>query len=129
MRTATLTLSIVVHVIGVCALIIAPLFATDTLPDPRSAMEFIRAVPLEIPTPPPLELARTPFANPDAAPLEAPQGIRPEEPAAPPSDAHPVDDSLITFGGDVSFVDVTPPPPPQPAAPCGSVERSGRRRR
>jgi len=118
MRTATLALSIVVHVIGVCALIIAPLFAMDTLPDPRSAMEFIRVVPLEIPTPPSLRLARTPVANPDAAPLEAPQGIRPEEPAEHPSDADPVDDSVITFGGvGLSILDVPPPSPPQPAAP------------
>jgi periplasmic protein TonB len=118
MRTVTLTLSIVAHVIGACALIIAPLYATDTLPEPRSVMEFIRLAPLEIPTTPPARLAPTPAVRPDAAPLVAPQGIGPEEPAQPPSDARPPDDSVITFGGgDIAIIDVTPPPPPQPAAP------------
>ena len=120
MRTATLTLSIVAHAIGVCALIIAPLLATDTLPEPRSATEFIRVTPLVPPTPPPVRRAEPPavVARADAAPLQAPDGIGPEEPTEPLNDAHPVNDGVITFGSsDLSIIDVTPPPPPPPPGP------------
>jgi hypothetical protein len=42
MRTCTITLSIVVHAIAVCAAFVAPLLATDELPSPRTATEFIQ---------------------------------------------------------------------------------------
>ena len=117
MRTATLTLSIVAHVIAACALIIAPLFATDTLPEPRSATEFIAVTPLVPPTPPPVRVVRQPRvdARPDAAPLVAPQGIRPEPPIESSNDLPVVDDRAIVFGSsDVPIGDVAPPPPPPP---------------
>jgi protein TonB len=126
MRTATLTLSIVAHVIAACALFIAPLFATDTLPDLRSATEFIRVVPLAIPTPPPVRLDRIPrvVANPDAAPIEVPDGIHAEEPVETASDALETDTGAIVFGsGDVPIADVVPapPPPPQPLRVGGEI--------
>jgi protein TonB len=125
MRTATLTLSIVAHVIGACALIIAPLFATDTLPDPRTATEFIRVVPLAIPTPPPARLDRTPrvVANRDAAPIEAPDGIRAEEPIEPGNDALEVDRGPIVSGSDVPMADAvpSPAPPSQPVRVGGEI--------
>jgi protein TonB len=108
-------LSIVAHVIAACALIIAPLYATDTLPEPRSATEFIRVVPLATPTPPPVRLDRTPrvAANRDAAPIEVPDGIRAEEPFEPVNDAIEIDRNAIVFGSsDVPIADLVPPPPP-----------------
>ena len=118
MRSATLTLSIVAHVIAACALIIAPLFATDTLPDARSATEFIRVVPLATPTPPPARLDRTPrvVANPDAAPIATPDGIHAEEPVEPLNDALESDRSAIVFGSrDIPIADLIPPPPSPPS--------------
>jgi protein TonB len=117
MRTATLILSIVAHVVAACGLIIAPLYATDTLPEPRSAPEFIRVVPLATPTPPPVRLDRTPrvAANRDAAPIEVPDGIRAEEPVEPVNDAIEIDRNAIVFGSsDVPIADLVPPPPPPP---------------
>jgi protein TonB len=117
MRTATLTLSIVAHVVGVCVLIIAPLFATDTLPEPRTATEFIHLAALDLPKPPPVRRAQAPavVAHPDAAPLQAPQGILPEQPIDSTNDARTVDDTAIVFGSGVPIVDVTLPPPLPPA--------------
>ena len=118
MRIATLTLSIVAHVIAACALIIAPLFATDTLPEPRSATEFIEVTPLVPPTPPPVRVVRQSHleARTDVPPLEAPEGIRPEAPIESASDLPVVDDRAIVFGSsDVPIGDVAPPPPPPPA--------------
>jgi protein TonB len=125
MRTATLTLSIVAHVMGACALIIAPLYATDTLPEPRTATEFIRVVPLATPTPPPVRLDRTPrvAAHRDAAPIEAPDGIRAEEPVEPVNDALRDDLGPIVFGSDMPVADFVPPPPspPQPVRVGGDI--------
>jgi len=119
MRAVTVTLSIVAHVIGVCALIIAPLLATDALPEPRSATEFIRVVPLVPPAPPPVRRPpSTAVARPDAAPLTTPEGIAPEPPIEPLPDLQPDNDGLITFGsGNSPIIDFGPPPPPQPPAP------------
>ena len=117
MRTVTLTLSIVAHVFAACALIIAPLFATDTLPEPRTATEFIRVVPLAIPTPPPARLDRAPriVANPDAPPIVTPDGIHAEEPVEPVNDVLESDRSAIVIGsGDVPIGDLVPSPPSPP---------------
>lgn len=126
MRTATLMLSIVVHVIAACALVIAPLYATDTLPEPRSATEFIQVVPVAPPTPPPVRLDRAPrvAANRDAAPIEVPDGIRAEEPFEPVNDAIELDSSAIVFGRtDVPIADLVPPPatPPPPVRVGGEI--------
>jgi hypothetical protein len=54
MRTYTIALSIVVHAISACAAVIAPLLATDELPAPRTATEFIEVIPTpQPPSPPP----------------------------------------------------------------------------
>lgn len=118
MRTVTLMLSIIAHVIGVCTLILAPLFATDTLPEPRRATEFIAVTPLVPPTPPPVRRAPSPVvvAHRDAAPSEAPIGITPEPPIEPVADVPPSNDGAIVFGsGDLSVLNlITPPSPPLP---------------
>jgi periplasmic protein TonB len=118
MRTYTIALSIVVHVIAACAAVIVPLLATDDLPAPRTATEFIEVVPPPQPPPPPparVSATRTvdqPRA--DAAPLTVPDGIEPEVIAPPSTDSAPVDGGIISFGDCNCAVAQTIPPPPPP---------------
>jgi protein TonB len=120
MRTYTIALSIVAHVIAACALIIAPLIATDELPAPRTATEFIHVIaPIEPPTLPPPHATARPSVEPvraDAAPLAAPDGIQPEPVIEPSSDAAPVDSGVIGFGNSAVVIgEPVPPPPPPPS--------------
>jgi len=122
MRPYTIALSIVVHLIAAGAAVISPLLATDELPAPRTATEFIQVIARPEPPPPPRPrvTARPSVEQPraDAAPRTVPDGIAPEPIATPPADAPPVDGGLISFGaGDSGLVDADPPPPPLPAAP------------
>jgi len=122
MRTCTLTISIVVHVIGVCAAVIAPLFATDELPAPRTAVEFIQVVPSPEPPPPPPRTvagAKVDTPRPDAAPLDAPDGIAPEPVVDPIDDRFTSDTGVIAFDDSNAIVAEGPPPapPPQPSLP------------
>jgi periplasmic protein TonB len=124
MRTCTLTISIVVHVVAVGAVLIAPLFATDALPAPRTALEFIQVVPLpEPPAPPPRPVARARVdAPPDAAPLEAPNGIAPEPAVDPIDDGVRNNAGVIAFGdSNASVIEAPPPPPPPPQQPLPHV--------
>ena len=121
MRPYTIALSIVAHAIAVCAAIIAPLLATDELPAPRTATEFVQVVPVAPPPPPPAPRTSTqPTAPPraDAAPLSVPDGIAPERPIEPPNDTPPVDGGIISFGDcrNCGIADAAPPPPPPPPA-------------
>jgi periplasmic protein TonB len=122
MRTCTLTISIVVHVVAVCAAVIAPLFATDELPVPRTATEFIQVVPLaEPPAPPPRARARAKVdtPRPDVPPLEAPSGIAPESAVEPLNDGFTNDSGVVAFGDSSTIVPeaAPPPPPPRPQPP------------
>jgi periplasmic protein TonB len=121
MRSYTIALSIVAHVIAACALIIVPLVATDELPAPRTATEFIRVVaPLEPPTPPPPRASAKPAVEPpraDAAPLAVPDGIQPEPVIEPSSDGAPVDTGVIGFGSSDSVIADPVPPPPSSLSP------------
>src|SRR5437867_2140392 len=121
MRTYTIALSIVAHVVAVCALIIAPLLATDELPEPRTATEFIQVVALpEPPTPPPARAAAKPTVETprvDAAPLTAPDGISPEPVIEPSVDPAPIDSGVIGFGNSSAVLEETVPPPPSPPKP------------
>ena len=127
MRTCTITISILVHVLAVSAAVIAPLLATDELPAPRTAMEFIEVVPLpEPPAPPPRTVARAKAEapRPDIPPLEVPDGVTPEPVVDPIDDRFTTDRGVIAFG-DSSWIvtDATPPPPPPP--PRQPVPRVG----
>jgi periplasmic protein TonB len=127
MRTCTIALSIVVHVIAVCAAVIAPLLATDELPAPRTATEFIQVVALpEPPAPPPRAVARarvdTP--RPEVPPIDVPNGIAPEPSVESVNDAFANDSGVIALGDSSGIVtETTPPPPPppprQPVRPVG----------
>jgi hypothetical protein len=100
MRTCTITISIVVHVIAVCAAVIAPLWATDELPAPRTATEFIQVVPLPEPPAPPPRVARAKVdpPRPDVPPLEVPNGIAPERAIEPVDDRFTNDSGVIALG-------------------------------
>ena len=93
MRVYTLVLSIVVHLAAIGAVIVVPLIATDVLPEPRRAVEFIEVRPIEIvPPPPPVQQRhrrRPPQASPNAAPIEVPIGVEPEPDVAPPPPLEP----------------------------------------
>jgi periplasmic protein TonB len=122
MRTCTITISIVVHVIAVCAAVIAPLWATDELPAPRTATEFIHVVPLaEPPASPPRVRARanvdTP--RPDVPPLAVPSGITPENIVEPLNEGFTNDSGVIALGDSSTIaLEATPPPPtPRPQPP------------
>jgi protein TonB len=115
MQRYTIAVSIVVHAVAVCALIITPLLATDQLPEPRTATEFVQVVAVPTPPPPPAPPAPTPSTAPpraEAAPLAAPDGIEPEMTIEPQPDAPPVDGGVISFGDCNCAVEAVPPSPP-----------------
>jgi protein TonB len=132
-RVYPLVLSIVVHLAAVGAVIVVPLVATDVLPTPRRAVEFIEVRPIEItPPPPPVQRAQpeTPQVSPNAAPIEAPSGIEPERDVVPPP---PLDPGFSPVEGVPVLSDVadsTPLPPPPadrgPVRPGGAISRPER---
>jgi len=121
MRTCTIALSIVVHVMAACAAIIAPLLAADQLPAPRTATEFIQVV-AEAPPPPPPAAHRPARrvvepTRADVPPLTVPDGIQPESLVAL-QDVAPVDSGVISFGDcNCAIGDAVAPPPPPPQVP------------
>ena len=131
MRVYTLVLSIVVHLAAIGAVIVVPLVATDVLPEPRRAVEFIEVRPIEITTPPPpvrRAQPETPQVSPHAAPTAAPIGVEPEPGVAPP----PTDLSFSTIEGPPVLDNVAeaaplpPPPVKDPIRPGGSISRPER---
>jgi protein TonB len=134
-RAYTLILSIVVHLAAIGAVIVVPLIATDVLPEPRRAVEFIDVRPIAIvPPPPPVRQQtqpQTPQAAPNAAPIEVPVGVAPEPDVAPPP---PLDPGFSTIEGLPILgdaADATPLllPPPVTAPPVrvgGTISRPER---
>src|SRR5262245_59348351 len=117
MRTCTITISIVIHVIAVCAAVMAPLFATDELPAPRTATEFIQVVPLpELPAPPPRAVshAKVDTPRPDVPPITVPDTITPEPAIETLNDDFTNANGVIALDDSSTIVsDAPPPPPPQ----------------
>ena len=133
MRVYTLALSIVAHVAAVAALIVVPLVATDVLPEPWRAVEFITVGPLPIePPPPPMqrEAALPPQTQvlSDAALVEIPDGIAPEPADSRPPvslDAGTIDG--VPLIGDLVAGDPLPPPVArEPLRVGGSISRPER---
>src|SRR5262245_53025577 len=118
MRTCTITISIVVHVIAVCAAVIAQLWATDELPAPRTATEFIQVVPLpEPPAAPPRAAshAKVDTPRPDVPPITVPDAITPEPAIETLNDDLPNANGVIALGdSNPIMTEVAPPPPPSP---------------
>lgn len=143
-RWATAVVSAVGHAAILMALAVAALYATETLPEPRTMMAFVTTAPLPPPPPPP-----PPAAEPAApeTPKKVTRTVRPQPPtpvarvAAPAPVSAPVGISAETgleggvsatvqagfeggvpggvFGGIVGRIDpvVPPAPPPPPTAP------------
>jgi protein TonB len=127
MRYYTLAFSIVVHLTIVLMVVIVPLVATDVLPEPRRAVEYIQVSPVRPPQPPapPRQSTDRIVRNltADAAPVEVPNAIGPDSGLDRPIEDVAFGDDVGTIGGvDVgerlAIVDpVPPPPPPAPKAP------------
>ena len=129
-------------VIGV-VVVIPILFVTDSMPQIPTMMAFVAAAPAPPPPPPPppppaqaaKAQPKVAPANPNAAPVEAPQTIEPERvvAASAPNDNEGVPGGVEggvaggVPGGVVGglFNDVPPPPPPPPAPPRGPVRIGG----
>lgn len=123
-RWYTLPLSLLIHTVALAALVIVPLMATGVLPAPHHILpEFVQVAPAVPPEPPPVRTApaapRTVLTtNPDAAPLEAPAGVRDEPGIVEPDPAV----AGVTggmpegvAGSILSGLPDAPPPPPVPA--------------
>lgn len=84
-RRLTVTTSIVIHAAIVVLVIVLPLMGGVSLPSAMSRMEAFIAPAALPPTPPPPQAPASQSKavphNPDAAPLEAPDTIAPEQPA------------------------------------------------
>jgi protein TonB len=131
-RVYTLALSIVVHVAAVAALVVVPLVATDVLPAPWRAVEFITVGPLPIePPPPPVQRDTAPPPVPvasDAAPVEVPDGIEPEPDTPPPasSDAELSIVEGVPLIGAPAGGEPLPPVDREPMRVGGSISRPER---
>ena len=119
MRICTLALSVIAHLLVLALVVVIPLFATDVLPEPHRAIEFVEVMPVVVPPPPPILRARE-QSQPDTAPsnvapLEEPQGVAPEpEPAiTEPFDVPPSLVDGVAFGDDRLVSNPVPPPPPR----------------
>lgn len=119
MRACTLALSVIAHLLLLALVVVIPLFANDTLPDPHRVLEFVQVMPVSIPSPPPVlrsrEQSQPDTAPSNLAPLEEPQGVAPEpEPAiAEPFDVPPSLVDGVAFGDNSLVHDPVPPPPPR----------------
>lgn len=126
MRYYTLAFSILVHLTIVLMVVIVPLVATDVLPDPRRAVEYIQVDPVPPPRPPAPPRRTTDRIeqnlSADAAPVESPDTIGPDPGLDRPIEDVAFGDDVGTIGGvDVgdrlAIVDPVPPPPSAPKAP------------
>ena len=133
MRIYTLALSVVAHLLVVIAVIVVPLVATDALPLPRRAVEFVHvAAPPVIPPPPlrarPPEVSEVPAST--DLPIQEPIGFEPEPPAVP-SDPYEAAPSVIdgTFIATVGPAPTIAPPEPREVPPVrvgGTITRPSR---
>jgi periplasmic protein TonB len=126
MRTYTLLFSIAAHTIALAAIVVATLTATDILPAPRRAVDWIEVMPPVPPPAPPVRRMRT--ETPAAPiPLEAPTGILSEPAEDVPDIDVPVSTGIIATDtiGVPPIAVVEPPPEVKPTGPVrvgGSIE-------
>ena len=125
----SLPLSILAHAVVIAAAVIVPLVAApDALPTPPSLMAFLSAAAPPPPPPPPAPPAAAHrnrpvlTVNPDAPPVEAPTGIRPDFGLEPEAAAGKGVEGGLPSGIEGSGVVIAgemPPPPPRtaPTAP------------
>lgn len=114
----TVPLSLAAHTAIALAVVVAPLLATDALPSLATRLELgviTPVVPPEPPRPRPVRQATAPRANPDAAPVEAPEGVVKDVEVL--TDPGGVEDSVSVVTGVRGGVDTLAPPPEPPKAP------------
>jgi protein TonB len=120
----TVAIAFLVHTAILVTVIVAPLVATDVLPTPREALQFISSITPVMPSPPPVLPRRSRAPDmPDATagvPLVAPDAIGQETAIVPSHSTIATDDlgGFVTgFGDGNGVIDVIPPPAPAAAAP------------
>lgn len=126
-RLSALPISITVHVLALFALVVVPLLATGVLPQPPGDDVEWSVVPAVPTVPPPVEagpraVAAAPMVNPDAAPIQIPSGIAPDDglQRAPEAEEQVFQTGVVDGGveGGLSLeTGLAVPPPPKPAAP------------
>jgi protein TonB len=146
-RWATGVVSAAVHFGVLSAIALVTMYATDTLPEPRSVMVFVASAPA--PPPPPAPMVAEPAPKPAAraavrnvepvrmapvqavpvaaAPLEAPAGIAPETglegiPTAAVEAGFEAGVGGGVSGGIIGGIDAELPPPSEPVRVGGSVK-------
>jgi periplasmic protein TonB len=119
----TLPLSFLVHTLLVLVLIVVPLIATDTLPRPRSLLQFVTPFIPAMPSPPPVRSAARSNAvqSTTAAPVVAPMAIGVESGVTfEPADVETGGIEDIAGTIDVGQIAIDAPPPVQ-AEPSGPL--------
>jgi periplasmic protein TonB len=129
MRTWTLVVSVCAHAIAIAAIIVAPIFATTDLPEPRRPLTFESITPIDVPSVPAPARPQPaqPLTHTQSFPVIEPPDVAPERPQAIPE---PFADVSAPGGTGVPG-DVFPPvgdvvtAPPQPQAPKAPVPVGG----
>jgi protein TonB len=133
-RVSVLPVSIVAHAVAIAGFVIAPIFADAELPDPPRLQLQYDAIDVVLPPPPPSPrppaVSPTPGANPDAAPIDAPEQIFPEPlvtqtrewDGATTDGEDGVPDGIF---GSTAVGPVQALPAPPPATPQGPVRLGG----
>lgn len=138
MRAWTLAVSIVFHLCVITGVVVAPLFATGDLPEPRrAAPEYVLVTAKLPPDPAPAQRTSTAPRSTSAVPLTPPDNVQPEAPVtasepAPVDRGFPIGDPVgdVVPGGGTGTVpghDLIPPAPPQAPrqpVPVGGVIRA-----
>jgi protein TonB len=121
------------HVLLIACVFVLPiLYVTDSLPKVPVMMAFVATAPEAPPPPPPpapparaasevRQTAASTSSSPNAAPIEAPQEIKPELPTPPSGESRlgGVEGGIAggVDGGIVGGLIAAPPPPPAPSVP------------
>jgi protein TonB len=127
----TVPLSLAAHVSVIVAVVFVSLVAQEFVPIPREVVTFVGTpdLPEPPPAPRPVTTTKTPPSNPDAAPLDAPDGIPPDPGIDRSQFQDPtlgVDVGIVPGGNEVidSGDTIVAPPPPKPrdaVRPGGSI--------
>lgn len=134
-RRLTVTTSILIHAAGVVLIVVIPLLGGVSLPSAMTRMDaFVApsAMPAPPPPQPPAARPAVTSANPDAAPIHAPDTIAPEVDRPAPGVPQAIGGLPVASGAGVPGVMLRPnvgtigaPPPerrPEPVRPGGKVQ-------
>ncbi len=135
MRTYTLGFSIVVHLLAVALVVVTPIVATDVMPQPPRAFDFITVSPVEPPRLPQhrgAAIRLRPVPGRDAAPMEAPATIV-RDTGIDRFEVEGLSEKHLVTGGEAAGIPGTapsgdlsaapaPPPPERPVRVGGSIQ-------